>query len=107
MVARTDTPVRWGILGAANIAAGNLRFAPAANTSGAAYSSFTFELQDNGGTANGGVAREATPHTMTIDVSPINHAPQGSDVIGLHDGDARSNPGTGARAPSPGSPAAR
>ncbi len=68
------------VISAANIAAGNLRFAPAANTSGAVYSTFTFQLQDDGGTANGGAALEATPHTMTIDVSPINHAPQGSDV---------------------------
>ena len=68
------------VISAANIAAGNLRFAPAANTSGAVYSTFTFQLQDDGGTANGGAALEATLHTMTIDVSPINHAPQGSDV---------------------------
>ncbi len=40
---------------AADIAAGKLKFSPAANANGAGYASFTFQVQDNGGTANGGV----------------------------------------------------
>ena len=40
---------------AADIAAGNLVFTPAANANGAGYASFTFQVQDDGGTANGGV----------------------------------------------------
>ena len=43
------------LVAAADIAAGLLRFAPAANANGAGYASLTFQVQDDGGTANGGV----------------------------------------------------
>src|SRR5437899_6252940 len=33
----------------------NLKSCPAANANGLAYASFTFQVQDDGGTANGGV----------------------------------------------------
>ena len=39
----------------ADITAGLLKFTPAANANGAGYASFTFQVQDDGGTANGGV----------------------------------------------------
>ena len=39
----------------ADITAGKLVFTPAANANGTGYASFTFQVQDNGGTANGGV----------------------------------------------------
>ncbi len=42
-------------MSAADVAAGNLVFTPAASTHGAGYASFTFQVQDDGGTANGGV----------------------------------------------------
>ncbi|WP_202189278.1 cadherin-like domain-containing protein, partial [Sphingomonas sp. CCH10-B3] len=38
-----------------------LVFTPAANASGNGYASFTFQVQDNGGTANGGVNLDASP----------------------------------------------
>src|SRR5262245_15597272 len=38
---------------AADLASGFLRFTPAAGASGAPYASFTFQVQDDGGTANG------------------------------------------------------
>ncbi|MEO8859437.1 MAG: DUF4347 domain-containing protein, partial [Burkholderiaceae bacterium] len=63
---------------AADIAAGKLRFAPLANASGAGYASFNFQVQDNGGTANGGVDLDAVARTMTIDVSAVNDAPVAS-----------------------------
>ena len=44
----------------ADINAGNLRFTPAANANGAGYASFTFQVQDDGGTANGGVDLDAS-----------------------------------------------
>ena len=44
----------------ADITAGNLVFTPAANANGAAYASFTFQVQDDGGTANGGVDLDPT-----------------------------------------------
>ena len=47
----------------ANITAGNLKFTPAANANGAGYASFTFQVQDDGGTANGGVDLDPTPNT--------------------------------------------
>ncbi|MEM9420483.1 MAG: Ig-like domain-containing protein, partial [Planctomycetota bacterium] len=39
------------------------------------YDSFTFQVRDNGGTANGGADTDATPNTMTIDVTALNDAP--------------------------------
>jgi VCBS repeat-containing protein len=58
-----------------DIDAGNLKFTPALNANGAGYASFTFQVQDDGGTANGGVNLDATPRTMTVDVTPVNDAP--------------------------------
>ncbi len=65
----------------ADIAAGLLSYSPAANANGTAYSSFTFQVQDNGGTANGGVALDPTPATMTIHVVPLNDAPVLSNAV--------------------------
>jgi hypothetical protein len=59
----------------ANINLGNLKFTPAANASGAGYASFTFQVQDNGGTANGGMDLDASPNTMTVNVTAVNDAP--------------------------------
>ena len=60
-------------------AAGNLRFTPAANASGTGYASFTFQVQDDGGTADGGVDLDPTPNTLTIDVTEVNDPPAGTD----------------------------
>src|SRR5205085_124450 len=62
----------------ANITGGNLKFAPAANANGAAYASFTFQVQDDGGTANGGVDLDQSPNTLTINVTSVNSAPAGT-----------------------------
>jgi hypothetical protein len=53
---------------------GNLVYAPAANASGASYSSLGFKVQDNGGLANGGVDISAAA-TLTINVTSVNDAP--------------------------------
>jgi ELWxxDGT repeat protein len=63
---------------AANIS--SLTFSPAANGNGAAYASFTFQVQDNGLTANGGLDLDLTPKTMTLSVTPVNDAPTGHDA---------------------------
>jgi hypothetical protein len=63
----------------ANITGGNLKFAPAANATGAGYTSFTFQVQDDGGTANGGVDLDASPNTMTVNVTAVNDAPAGTN----------------------------
>lgn len=52
-----------------------LRFTPAAGVSGSSYASFTFQVQDNGGTANGGVDLDPTPNTITLNVNAVNSAP--------------------------------
>ncbi len=59
----------------ADITANRLKFKPAADANGAGYDSFTFQVQDDGGTANGGVDTDATPNTMSIDVTAVNDAP--------------------------------
>src|SRR5262249_56601572 len=60
---------------ASEIAAGHLTFSPAANANGSSYASFTFQVQDDGGTANGGADTDPTPNTITVNVTPGNDAP--------------------------------
>ena len=73
-------------ISAANI--GNLVYAPAANANGNAYASFGFKVQDNGGTANGGVDTSVSSNTITVNVTSVNDAPTGADktVTVLEDG---------------------
>src|SRR4029077_9063403 len=63
----------------ADINAGKLVFTPAANANGAGYAAFTFQVEDNGGTANGGVDLDTTPRTMTVNVTSVNDAPAGTN----------------------------
>ena len=64
---------------AADITAGKLKPIPSLRrTAMATYSSFTFQVQDNGGTANGGVDTDPTPRKMSISVTPVNDAPVGT-----------------------------
>ncbi len=62
-------------ISAADIADGKLRFSPVADENGSQYTSFTFQVQDNGGTERGGVDLDPTPNTLTINVTPVNDAP--------------------------------
>src|SRR4029079_13533497 len=59
---------------------GDLVFSPAATANGAAYTSFTFKVRDNGGTADGGVDLDPTANTLTFDVTSVNDAPDGTDA---------------------------
>jgi hypothetical protein len=64
---------------------GTLTFTPAANANGS--SDITVELQDDGGTADGGDDTSA-PATFTITVDPVNDGPNfatGADVTVLED----------------------
>src|SRR5439155_772170 len=64
------------------IAAGsipNLTFNPALNANGTAYATFTFQVQDNGGTGYGGVDLDQSPNTFTVNVNSVNDAPSGAD----------------------------
>jgi hypothetical protein len=63
----------------ADIAAGLLTFTPAADAQGTACASFTFQVQDNGGTANGGVDLDQSPNTITVNVTSVNDAPSGTN----------------------------
>src|SRR5947209_16639181 len=63
---------------ATDIAAGHLVFTPTAHSNGAPEASFTFQLQDNGGTANGGVDLDQSANTVTINVNAVNDAPVNS-----------------------------
>ncbi|HUL07993.1 MAG TPA: tandem-95 repeat protein, partial [Candidatus Acidoferrum sp.] len=64
---------------ASDIAAGKLTFTPDADANGSGYASFTFQVQDDGGTANGGVDLDPTPNTITVNVASVNDAPAGAD----------------------------
>jgi VCBS repeat-containing protein len=65
---------------ASDIAAGHLKFVPIAGANGA---SFTFQVQDDGGTGNGGVDLDQSPNTITFDVTPVNHAPVAKPDTGI------------------------
>jgi ELWxxDGT repeat protein len=84
-----SAPVAVGqFISAADIADGNLQFLPDANTNGYPYASFTFQVQDDGGTAASqdasGVDLDPTPNTFTINVISVNDPPHGSDkTIGI------------------------
>src|SRR5439155_284590 len=62
----------------ADITAGRFVFTPAPDANGSAYASFTFQVQDNGGTANGGVDLDPTPRLLTVNVTAVNDAPVGT-----------------------------
>ncbi|WP_185966231.1 retention module-containing protein [Ectopseudomonas mendocina] len=59
----------------ADINAGKLVFTPVANASGNGYATFTFQVQDDGGTANGGGDLDPNPNTITFNVTPVNDSP--------------------------------
>jgi VCBS repeat-containing protein len=54
---------------------GSLTYQAPADVGGNAVASFTFQVQDNGGTANGGVNTDPTPNTITLNVTPVADAP--------------------------------
>ncbi len=75
-LALDGSPVSAGaVVPVADILDGKLQFAPAVNANGAGYASFTFQVRDNGGTANGGVNTDQSANTMTVDVTSVNDAP--------------------------------
>src|SRR6185369_8393209 len=65
---------------ATDISASKLVFTPVANANGTGYSAFTFQVQDNGGTANGGVDLDQSANTITFNVTSVNDAPAGTDT---------------------------
>jgi VCBS repeat-containing protein len=76
-----------------------LVYSPAANANGTSYASFTFQVHDGGGTANGGVDTDQTPNTITVNVTAQNDAPVGVpdtatavEAGGTNNGTVGSNP---------------
>ncbi len=70
----------------------NLVYTPAANENGDGYANFTFQVIDDGGTANGGEDTDQSPNTITFDVDPVNDAPDAvNDFITLGAGNTATN----------------
>src|SRR5207249_3078618 len=67
------------VVSASDIAAGKLKFVPDADENGSPYATFTFQVRDDGGTANGGANLDPTANTMTVNVTSVNDAPAGTD----------------------------
>lgn len=63
----------------ADLNAGLLKFTPAANANGVNLAHFTFQVQDDGGTAGGGIDLDPTPNTITFNVTSVNDAPAGAN----------------------------
>ena len=59
------------------IAAGKLSFVPVANANGIGYASLGFKVLDSGGLAS------SSSYTLTLDVTPVNHAPALGVVSGV------------------------
>jgi sugar lactone lactonase YvrE len=69
-------PVAAGsFVSAADIGAGRLKFTPFPNANGVPYATLEFQVQDTGGTADGGVDLDQVPRTLTINVSAVNDDP--------------------------------
>jgi VCBS repeat-containing protein len=64
-----------GPTAAADIAAGKLYYVPVPNANGSPYSSFHFQVHDDGGTANGGTNIDLTFNNFTFNVTAVNDAP--------------------------------
>ena len=62
----------------ADITGNKLVFTPAANASGTPHATFTFQVQDDGGTVSGGVDLDPIANTITVNVTPRNDAPAGT-----------------------------
>ena len=56
-----------------------LRWTPPPNVYASNYTNFTFQVQDDGGTANGGADLDPTPNIMRISVLASNDPPSGAD----------------------------
>lgn len=81
-------PVAQGqVVSLADLSAGNLQFIPGLDADGDAYASFTFQVQDDGGTAYGGIDLDPTPNLMTINVVSANDAPAVSPGVAALDPD--------------------
>jgi hypothetical protein len=89
-------PVFPGQVVAASSISGNLlAYTPAANANGTGGASFTFKVQDNGGTANGGQDTSANAAANSINITAVNDAPsflRGPDASATDENPATHGP---------------
>ena len=71
---------------AADIAAGKLIYTPVTNASGVGYSSFNFQVRDNGGIANGGVDLDPSANLITFNVTAPGSSITGTSANDLLNG---------------------
>lgn len=62
----------------ADVNSGLLKWTPPANMNGT-FASFAFQVQDDGGTANGGSNLDNSTNTITFNVTAVNDAPAGAN----------------------------
>ena len=60
---------------------GQLVFAPRKDVNGNGIGSFTFQVRDDGGTANGGQNTDQSPNVFAFDITPVNDPPTISNGI--------------------------
>ena len=78
VLALAGVPVNAGqLIPAANL--GSLTWTPAPNSHGTPLTSFPFRVQDDGGTANGGIDTSPTANTITFNVTASNDPPVAVD----------------------------
>ncbi len=78
------SPVTPGqTIDAFEIGLGKLQFAAVANESGATYASFSFQIHDSGGIADGGIDTDPISRTLTINVTAVNDTPTTSGIADI------------------------
>ncbi len=60
---------------------GSFVYIPPIDANGSAVASFTFQVRDNGGVANGGTNLDPSPNTLNFDVKSVNDAPNGANLV--------------------------
>ena len=86
-----ETLTASAVVSLTDITAGKLKFKPVTDANGAGYDSFTFQVQDDGGTAYGGVDTDQTANTITIDVTSVNDGPVDLKVTSTTEGGTSIN----------------
>ena len=71
------------LISVTDINAGNLQYTPTADSFGTVHDQIIFQVQDDGGTDNGGIDLDQTPNLLSIDVLSVNDEPDGIDTTCL------------------------
>ena len=74
-----------------DILLGKLRYTPPADQHASPQITIAFQVQDNGGTDNGGVDTDPTPNTLSINVNSISDGPTSANFTkGISEGQTQS-----------------